>query len=593
MPSTPTPRLRAELQALGENLNTWGDGRLNAALTRLEEAIADVVPIVITGTAYVLTSTNYVADEARGAALLITGTLTGNTTITAPTVEKLYLIDNRTTQGSYSLTIKTAAGTGYALRPGPQKVFCDGTDFARGEPRLDQAPLPAAPVDINGQRLVNLSAPANASDAATKKYVDDTAFAAAGGNLPGQAGNTGRLLTTDGSVAGWGPRSVELYGDYWGGTAGGTVSTLTATTGISLSSLIAGVVVGVRMGGAANPGPATLNVDGLGAKAIQRNGSALVGGELAANSDVWFQYDGASWRILGGSVVTLGAISLPVAAKSGAYTVTTSDGGKLFACTGTFTLTMPSATSATNGFTIAVSNVGSGTITLSPNGSDTVANRSVLTVAPSAGILCVSNGSNGWAVIGATLTSATALDPTQKGADITLSNNNLTAASTTGTWASVRATAPIIQGKWYFELRADNTTTPATAYIGLVGSTVTMTAVGLALNGANCWSLTDSGTKSDNGTSTSSWSAAWGASAKVVGVHIDATNLASIKVWYSIDGVLLNGGDPATGANPAHTITGSPTLYPAISAISSKQLTTRFAQSSWSGTPVPGYNQLP
>lgn len=219
MPSTPSPRLRAELQALGENLNTWGDGRLNAALTRLEEAIADVVPIAITGTSYVLTSTNYVADEARGAALIITGTLAGNTTITAPTVEKLYLIDNRTTQGSYSLTIKTAAGTGYALRPGPQKVFCDGSDFARGEPRLDQAPLPASSVDMNAQRLMNLPTPTSDSDAATKKYVDDTAFASAGGTLPGQTGNAGAFLTTNGSVASWATAPVLSFNGRTGAIA--------------------------------------------------------------------------------------------------------------------------------------------------------------------------------------------------------------------------------------------------------------------------------------------------------------------------------------------------------------------------------------
>ncbi|QCG97379.1 hypothetical protein E6C67_26770 [Azospirillum sp. TSA2s] len=180
MPSTPSPRLRAELQALGENLNTWGDGRLNAALTRLEEAIADVVPIAVTGTSYVLTSTNYVADEARGAALVITGTLTGNTTVTAPTVEKLYLIDNRTTQGGFSLTIKTAAGTGYALRPGPQWVFCDGTDFTRGGPRLDQMPLPTGPVDMNTQRLTNLATPTATTDAATKAYADAQAASVSG-----------------------------------------------------------------------------------------------------------------------------------------------------------------------------------------------------------------------------------------------------------------------------------------------------------------------------------------------------------------------------------------------------------------------------
>jgi hypothetical protein len=150
MPSTPTTRLRVEKQALGENAALWGAPKLNAALDRLEEGIAGVTSIAIAGATTTLTATNYVADQARYGTLVFTGTLAANSTIVVPNVEKLYVIVNNTTQGAYSLTIKTAAGTGYALRPGPQQVYCDGTDVYRATPTLEQLPIGQVVADSSG-----------------------------------------------------------------------------------------------------------------------------------------------------------------------------------------------------------------------------------------------------------------------------------------------------------------------------------------------------------------------------------------------------------------------------------------------------------
>lgn len=180
MVSTPTTRVRVEKQGLGDNLNTWGHLKLNAALDRLDEAVAGVTSVAIAGTATTLTSVNYSADQARSAVLVFTGTLTANSTITVPNVEKTYLIINNTTQGAYSLTLKTAAGTGYALRPGPQSVFSDGTDVYRASPRLDQVPAPTAAVDLGAQKITGLATPTLSTDAVTKAYAD----AAALGSIP-------------------------------------------------------------------------------------------------------------------------------------------------------------------------------------------------------------------------------------------------------------------------------------------------------------------------------------------------------------------------------------------------------------------------
>jgi hypothetical protein len=150
MPSTPSTRLRVEKQALGENSALWGAPKLNAAIDRLEEGIAGVLTVAIAGTTTTLTSTNYSADQARYACLVFTGALSANSTIVVPNVEKTYLIVNNSTQGAYSLTIKTAAGTGYALRPGPQQVFCDGTDVYRGTPTFEQLPVGQIATDSSG-----------------------------------------------------------------------------------------------------------------------------------------------------------------------------------------------------------------------------------------------------------------------------------------------------------------------------------------------------------------------------------------------------------------------------------------------------------
>lgn len=194
MPSTPTPRLRVETQALGENLNTWGDAKLNDALRRLEEGIAGLATIAITGPSTTLTSVNYSADQARNACLVFTGTLTSASTVTVPNVEKLYLVVNLT-GGAFGLTIKTAAGAGTALRGGPQWVRCDGTDVHLATPRLDQSPLPTAPVDLNGQRLTGLGTPTAASDAVPKSYSDAIAGSAS------QAASSAASASTSASQA--------------------------------------------------------------------------------------------------------------------------------------------------------------------------------------------------------------------------------------------------------------------------------------------------------------------------------------------------------------------------------------------------------
>ena len=131
MPSTYTPRLRLTLPATGELINTWG-GTVNTGITELVDvAIAGSATLSTwggAGVAYTLSNNNGVADEARSMFLLATGSPGENKNIICPAVTKLYVVRN-SVSGGYSVTLKTAAGTGITVPNGKTLVlWCDGTN---------------------------------------------------------------------------------------------------------------------------------------------------------------------------------------------------------------------------------------------------------------------------------------------------------------------------------------------------------------------------------------------------------------------------------------------------------------------------------
>jgi len=138
----------------------------------------------------VLTSTNGATDEARCAVLNVTGGTGG--TITAPSVKKVYLVRNAS---SGPVIITTGSGVTATFAAG-EVGFCagDGTNFYRT----------TVTTDFGGVALTSVGAPTANTDAATKGYVDGVAFTMAAGSLPGQGGNAGKALITNGTVASWG-----------------------------------------------------------------------------------------------------------------------------------------------------------------------------------------------------------------------------------------------------------------------------------------------------------------------------------------------------------------------------------------------------
>lgn len=198
MPSSYTPRLRLEMQAAGENLNTWGAPKLNTVINRIDHSIAGMAAIALTGP-YTLTSSNTADDEARSAILKFTGT--GAFTVTIPSVSKVYQVWNACTG---PVTLTTGAGASVEVAEGAVAlVVCDGANLKA-----------ARATDFGGSRLTNVADPTGPQDAATKAYADSLAFTANAGILPGQTGSAGKFLTTNGTTAGWAAPSVSNLSDY-------------------------------------------------------------------------------------------------------------------------------------------------------------------------------------------------------------------------------------------------------------------------------------------------------------------------------------------------------------------------------------------
>lgn len=198
MPSSATTRNRLEKQAAGENLNTWGAPKLNTLIDLVDQAMDGWTTKALTAD-YSLTSTNYAADESRQRTLKFTGT--GSYTVTLPSVEKNYIVWNALTG---TLTLTTGAGTTATLATGEKCIVtCDATNVYRVQP-----------TDFQSARITSVGTPTASSDAATKAYVDGVAFTANAGILPGQSGNSGKYLTTNGTTASWAAPLTSQIVDY-------------------------------------------------------------------------------------------------------------------------------------------------------------------------------------------------------------------------------------------------------------------------------------------------------------------------------------------------------------------------------------------
>ena len=153
MASTASDLLKIELQGTGDNDGTWGV-KANTSYARMEEAIADITNISVTGAAdYTLDDTQYAehddatpTSESHVAAVKMTGTLTANQNIIVPSRNRARQLFWNETTGSYTVTVKTSAGSGVTIPQGTlMEVLCDGTN-------VEAASVPITPEGLLASR---------------------------------------------------------------------------------------------------------------------------------------------------------------------------------------------------------------------------------------------------------------------------------------------------------------------------------------------------------------------------------------------------------------------------------------------------------
>ncbi len=181
MASTYSSDLKLELMATGENAGTWGT-KTNTNLNLVQQSVAGYQSIDVASGDVTLAMTNATISNARNATLKFTGTLAANRTVTLPdSLEKVYNVIDGTNHAGYTLTFKTASGTGVLLCEGNNYVvYSDGTNISKiSEQRNWRAITAAETIQAGAQILANtnggaftVTLPASPSTGDTVNFVD-------------------------------------------------------------------------------------------------------------------------------------------------------------------------------------------------------------------------------------------------------------------------------------------------------------------------------------------------------------------------------------------------------------------------------------
>ena len=164
MASSYSTDLKLEIQVTGENAGTWGD-ITNTNLVILQQAIAGYSGISIAGGVgnTDLTFSNGLTSNGKNAVLELTGTITGNRTVTITTASgvtnKVYVIRNSTI-GAFTVTVLIEGQTGVtfsATDKGTKLLYLNGTDVVNsniGNLSNDFNPTLAANLSTNAKNII-------------------------------------------------------------------------------------------------------------------------------------------------------------------------------------------------------------------------------------------------------------------------------------------------------------------------------------------------------------------------------------------------------------------------------------------------------
>ena len=125
MSSTNTTNLNFTKPDIGSESNNWGN-LLNTNFDELDKALGQILSKGVGGNSDISLS----SSESQYAVLELTGTLTGNISVrTYNDSSRPYIVFNNT-GGAYTLTFKTANGTGVEITQGQKNIiYSDGTNM--------------------------------------------------------------------------------------------------------------------------------------------------------------------------------------------------------------------------------------------------------------------------------------------------------------------------------------------------------------------------------------------------------------------------------------------------------------------------------
>ena len=156
MASTYTTNLQLEKVTTGEKAGLWGTVT-NTNLEILEQASSGYLSVDVAAADVTLALNDGATSNGKNLFFILTGTLAANRNFIMPaTAERIFIVKDSTDRSSsnYTLTVKTASGTGYTMPVGATAlVYSDGTNTALGMLQKSYVTHTAAYTAVAGDQI--------------------------------------------------------------------------------------------------------------------------------------------------------------------------------------------------------------------------------------------------------------------------------------------------------------------------------------------------------------------------------------------------------------------------------------------------------
>jgi len=160
------------------------------------------------------------------------------------------------------------------------------------------------------------------------------------------------------------------------------------------------------------------------------------------------------------------------------------------------------------------------------------------------------------------------MNPSDKGANITLSNGNLDVSSSSGgAWQTVRATEGRSGGRWYWEVTVTAFSAIFSGEIGIGAGDATFSLSSFLGDNPISWGMFNAVNSTDGVTKVYTGAVSLG----VNDVLMVALDLDAGKCWIGENGTWLNSGNPTIGTGEWVSDIPAGTYFPGISIWSSAQ----------------------